>query len=393
MPVRQRQASPAAAPDTLSRDELIEEMRSIANITDQRTLTGDEATRYEELESQLASANRSLNIGQRQTAYDTPVAGDLPALVQPGAPAGGPSAFTDRGFYNGPHSLSPDPAGLVELYNAWREKRPARVVTELFNAALTTTQTGRPTTYLGGGGPPQPLRIAEIAGIPVDRQGEWGATTAFPVFGAGAAGIAAEGAAKTEYAAVTAGSVTPSTINAFTDVSDQAYSLASFVTKLSNKLARLIAIRENQLLRDTAAGVAATQAFTAGEQSVQILRAAATIEANVGVRPDVLCFNPSNTALVFGTAVNNTPGISELDELSMRIFGMRALPMTAQTADFVLVGAFGGCSRLVEALPLTYIVDPYTLMKNNQTTLLAEESVGLAIEEALGFTSVDIVTP
>lgn len=126
---------------------------------------------------------------------------------------------------------------------------------------------------------------------------------------------------------------------------------------------------------------------------MQILRAAATIEASVGVRPDVLLFSPANTALVFGTAVGKTPGLGELDELSMRMFGMRALPMTAQTADFVLVCAFGGCSRLVEALPLTYVTDPYTLMKTNQTTILAEEPVGLPVEEPAGFIIVDIVTP
>src|SRR5262245_4977920 len=379
----------AAAPATI--EQIVDEMAAIAaRAGGGNVLTDVEAGRYEELEGQLRAGRRSQNIAQRQAAYETPAPGQ-PTLLA-GSP-GGPSAFTERGFYNGPRSLHPDPPGLVELYDAFREKRPARVVAELVNAALSTTQTGRPTVYLGGGGPPQPVRIAEIAGIPTERGLEWGATTSFPVFGAGAAGIAAEGGAKTEYAAVTAGTVTPSVVNAYTDVSDQAYSLASFVTKLSNQLARIIAIRENQLLRDTAAAAAATQAFTAGEQSVQILRAAAVIEADVGVRPDVLLFNPANTALVFGTAVGNTPGLSDLAELSMRIFGMRAFPMTAQTADFVTLGAFGGCSRLVEALPLTYITDPYTLMKTNQTTILAEEAVGLAIEEPLGFKIVDIVTP
>lgn len=373
-------------------DEIVMAMRGIVDGAPNRALTDDEVRSYEAMEGELRTAQQTEQVRARQTAYETPATGPLTAA--PWAP-GGPAEFTQRGLFNGPGPLMPDAPGTVELYEAVRGKKAARVqVPHFTNAAIGTAGTGRPTTYLGGGGPPMPLRITDLVGIPVDTQGDWGATTAFPVFGAGTAGLTAEGAAKSEYAAITPGSVVPSTIAAWTDVTDQSYSLSSFVTKLQNKLARMIALRENQLLRDTVnatAGIGA-QSFVAGDQSVQILRAAATIGANVGVNPDLMIFNPADTAAIFGTAISNAFP-SEILKLSMQMFGMAALAMNAQTAGFAMVGAWGACSRLALALPLTYVTDPYTQMKNNITTVLAEEAVGLAVEEPLGFTNVDIVTP
>lgn len=73
-----------AAPVPVTVDEIVEEMSSLAANTDQRSLTDDEATRYERLESALAAARRSENIRRRQDAYETPVPGDLAALVHVG---------------------------------------------------------------------------------------------------------------------------------------------------------------------------------------------------------------------------------------------------------------------------------------------------------------------
>src|SRR5262245_26875597 len=120
-------AAPPAPADhvTATRDEIMSEMGDIAGHLKERNLTNAEADRYVELEGQLAAVNRSQQIRSRHDAYDTPAPGQ-PALLG-GGQAGGPTAFTERGFYNGPRSLTPDPAGMVELYDAWREKRPARV--------------------------------------------------------------------------------------------------------------------------------------------------------------------------------------------------------------------------------------------------------------------------
>jgi len=77
--------APAAAPPIpASIDEILEEMRAISDVTANRVLTDDEANRYERLESAAVAARRSENIRRRQEAYETPVPGDLAALVHVG---------------------------------------------------------------------------------------------------------------------------------------------------------------------------------------------------------------------------------------------------------------------------------------------------------------------
>lgn len=298
----------------------------------------------------------------------------------------------------GPPPLMPNRAQIEELHRATFERRPVRIVAErepgeTFAVVTVGTDVGRPATHLPGAGRLSPLRIADLVGLPTDNVG-WGGQARFPIFGAGAAGVAAEGAAKTEYDNVNPGDATPVTLNVWTDITGQAQSVPSFEAKLRNKLARLIATLENEQLRAKVAGTVGinTQAFTAGDQAVQILRAAASIEAVIGVRPDLLLFNPADTAAIFGTAVSNAAP-QEIAALSVRIFGMIGLPLSTQPAGFVLVGAWAAGSTFVVGNGLTFMVDPFTQMKNNVVTVLAEEAVDLAVEEPPAFTSVDIVTP
>ena len=65
-------------------DEILEEMGSISDAATNRVLTDDEAGRYERLESAAVAARRSENIRRRQEAYETPVPGDLAALIHVG---------------------------------------------------------------------------------------------------------------------------------------------------------------------------------------------------------------------------------------------------------------------------------------------------------------------
>jgi len=67
-------------------DEIVDEMRTISTAANDHTLTDAEAARYERLESALAAARRSENIRRRQAAYETPLPGDLSALVHVGQP-------------------------------------------------------------------------------------------------------------------------------------------------------------------------------------------------------------------------------------------------------------------------------------------------------------------
>jgi HK97 family phage prohead protease len=279
------------------------------------------------------------------------------------------------------HPLMPSREQLVELNRAVFERKPVRIVTERSAreqfAVQSTADTGREETYLRGVSRMAPLRIAELVGIPSDTVG-WGGSANFPVFGnADAAAVTAEGVAKAEYDDISPGAVVPSTIAIWADITSQARSVPSFEAKLRNKLARLVATRENELLRATVAGTAGivTQSFTAGDQAVQILRAAAGLEAAHGVRPDLLLFNPADTVAIFGTAVSNAAP-QELAALSVRVFGMVGLPLATQPAGFVLVGAWAAGSTLVVGNRLTYVVDPFTGLKSNIVTVLGRRGRG-----------------
>ncbi|MGH3735838.1 MAG: phage major capsid protein [Micromonosporaceae bacterium] len=77
-------ADPSPIPATV--DEILEQMSGISSQAESRTLSDEEATRYERLESGLVAARRTANIRARQNAYETPVPGDLAALVHAGQP-------------------------------------------------------------------------------------------------------------------------------------------------------------------------------------------------------------------------------------------------------------------------------------------------------------------
>ena len=309
-------------------------------------------------------------------------------------PSQPPDPRAGYGVLSGPPSLLPDDAGMVALFGAVTERRAAMISTPAAQfATITTTQSGRDVQLLGTTRRAGPRRIAELAPIPVEEVA-WGASSAFPIMGAGTVpGATAEGVAKPEYSAITAGSATPQTIAEWTDVTNQALSLANFEEKLRNKLARLVAQGENEILRAKVAGTSGvvTQAFTPGtDQSVQILRSAAIIEAALNVTPDLMIYNPADVVVLFGTSVGNAAP-AEISQLSLRLFGMRSLPMASQTAGFALVGAWGAGSRLVVGLRPRFMVNPYSAMKSNIVTVMLEEAVDLAVEEPEAFRIVDLI--
>lgn len=360
-------------------EQIMAAMREVVDGADGRALTADEVAAYEALETDLTAARADQAVRGRQTAYETPVnSGDLRA-------AGSPTA-------GGVPSLILNAAGLDELRTAITERRSVTIRTE--NVAVTTTQTGKPSTSLGVTANGGPVRIAELGGIQGEDV-EWGGTAMFPILGAGTPPVATgEGAAKPQYDAVTPGTATPQTLAIWTDLSNQSLSIPNIDLKLRNKLARLVAQGENELLRAKVAGTTGvvTQAFVAGDQSVQILRSAAIIEAGVSLRPNLMLYNPADTAAIFGTAVANAAP-QEVAELSVSLFGMASLPLNTQPAGFVLMGAWAAGSRLVWGLRPTYATDPFSQMKNNLTTVLLEEAVDIAVEEPTAFRTVDIVTP
>jgi HK97 family phage major capsid protein len=83
-PTPAESAPPTEPPVPTTIDEIVDEMSAIAATADEHTLSDDEASRYERLESALVRAQRSQNIRARQNAYETPVPGDLAAVVHVG---------------------------------------------------------------------------------------------------------------------------------------------------------------------------------------------------------------------------------------------------------------------------------------------------------------------
>ena len=167
-------------------------------------------------------------------------------------------------------------------------------------------------------------------------------STAFPVFLAGAADIAAENAAKTEYDAINPGTATPQVINVFTDCTRQAaLTHSGFEQRLRQKLAALVAAREDVLLQAKVMATVGiqTQAFVAGAQANQVLIGTAKVESAVGVAPDVALVNPADIGLLLGAGIAITPP-GELAQLDLQLWGIRLDATTAQTAGFVLVGAW-----------------------------------------------------
>lgn len=262
-------------------------------------------------------------------------------------------------------------------------------------ATVTLTgDVGQPTLPLTTFEPVEPRRISTAAGLTrEDVAGTSG--VAFPVFLAGAAAQTAEGVAKQEYDNINPGTALPKVISIWTEFTRQAmWAHGTFEQRLRQKLAGLVAAQEDILLQTKVAATAGiqTQAFVAGNQAGQVLIGAAKVQAAVNVPPDVALVNPADIALLFGAGLANTPP-GELAALDLNLFGMRVYPTNAQTAGFVLLGAWRACSKFVVGVPPFYQVDPFTGMKTNKVTTLLEEAVDIAVEEPAGFISIDIITP
>jgi HK97 family phage major capsid protein len=100
---------------TMTVEEIVAALAAIVDGAEGRDLTDEEATNYEDLEAKLATARRSAEIRNRQTAYQTPVGGPINAYV----PTGTKDPFDDlnKAFDNYLRTGKPN-ADLRELRNA-----------------------------------------------------------------------------------------------------------------------------------------------------------------------------------------------------------------------------------------------------------------------------------
>lgn len=210
----------------------------------------------------------------------------------------------------------------------------------------------------------------------------------FPVFGADTAGIAAEGATKSEFDSITAGSATPQMISIWTDTTRQnILTMTNFEAKLRTVLSSRVANREDQLLVDTVLGTTGITAVAGPLDADVVLEAAATVAAgDVASEPNLVLLNPADVPLVLGVDVG--AGGTASPEFGMflpGIHGMRVYPTSHITAGEALVGAWNVAARLVVGLSPTFLVDAVSGIKTNTVTILLEEAVALAVDEPAGF--------
>lgn len=319
--------------------------------------------------------------------------------VRVGSPTTTADAYAGMGAAEQVPNLMPTRAQVAELYRtASEQQKPMRLTVGQGThnrAVVGTTDTGLPSVGLGvGQATREPRRLSTSARLQVQRvDGVQGVS--FPVFGAGAADVVAEGATKPEYAAVTPGSATPQVIATWTSFTQQTMlSVTSFEARLRQKHAALIAKREDELLVATVLGTTGIQVHTAAAAppaySESLLHAAALVLASdVGAEPDLAVIAPADVAKVFGGSYGVSGETPERD-LRLTLHGMDVYVSAAMTAGNAIVGAWSAASRFVVGMEPTILVDPYTLMEANAVRSRMEEAVALAVDEPTGFVHVNL---
>lgn len=371
-----------------TRDKLIVEARQLIADAGGDALDEQAAARFAEIETELDNL---------RTQHD-----QRPAYVDPikGAPAHvfgtrQPDPYAQFGVLDGVPSLTPTREDMITLYDAVTNSAPARVHTPVANfATVTTGDIGAEATGLPLDRPDNIRRLAEFAALQAENVGV-GGTAVYPVFGDGEADTADEGTTKAEYDNITAGEASPMVIAVWTDMTMQASSVLGFESRLRRKLSALIARREDRLLVSSVLGTSGIQTHEAasGEAKATSLLAGATmaVDSSVGADPDVVVMNPADVVDVFDGSFG-TSGETPENALRLTVHGMRIYPSSAITAGTALVGSWRAASKLVVGLRPTFKVDPYTQMKNNAVTVLAEEAVNIAVDEPTGFVEVSFDT-
>jgi hypothetical protein len=316
----------------------------------------------------------------------------------------GSTAYAELGGGESVPALMPAPDQIAEMFRALQgDPTQHRYVVDQAAAAMharalvTTTQTGQ-VTNVGTGGTVlrEPRRISTSVRLPVEVvQGVEG--LAFPVFGAGAADIVAEGVAKPEYAAITAGSAVPQMISVWTDYTRQAaLSMTTFEGRLRAKHAALVAKREDLLLVSrmlATTGVQTVTGVASAPYSDAVLSAAGLVlSSDVAAEPDLILVNPADLPKLFpGSTSTGANGETPISGLRLDMHGALVYPTSAVTAGTGIVAALGASARFVVGLRPTVLLDTMSGLKQNKITSLMEEAVNIAIDEPSGIVLVDFI--
>ena len=382
------------------RDRLAAEAEEILNRAE-GVLSEDDQARYDEILADLkALKQRDEQLARLEEALANPHAQERAQM--PVLPATGQPSFLHtlhRGELRpvqgradrpkGIPSLLPSAEALSALFSAVQQRQSLRLEAGLeTRAAVLTTTTGadQMTTELGQR-PRAPRRIVFAAGVPIERVSGI-ERAAFPVFGEGDADITPEGQTKTEYSAITPGSVRPQVISIWTDTSRQnLLTMTSFEAKLRTVLAAKVARREDALVASTVLNTTGILQVTGPVDPDSLLEAAGLIASGeVAAEPNLVLVNPADLPAVVGTSVGTGGSASpDFSQFLPAVHGMRIYPTAAVAAGTALVGAWTAGAIFVVGMEPAYLVDAVSGIKTNTVTILLEEAVALAVEEPQAF--------
>ena len=352
------------------RGELVAEMRKLVDGTGRRgqDLTPAQKTRWAELDrevDELAEQIADKLDGQRQAAIDAHLGDDHPGSV---------------------HSLLPDERTLRHLYGAVTEGGSVKLENR---AAVLSGDTGADqlTARMSTAGR-EPRRIARAAALPTQRV-RGIESVAYPIFGAGDAGIQTEGQAKDEFDGITPGTATPQVIAVWTDVSRQVLATQQqFEARLRSALASKVARREDVLLVTEVLGTTGIQTLDmATVDPDAVLQAAAMVaSSDVAAEPTLAVVNPADLPDLVGVDVGSGGRASpSLESFLPSIHGLALYPSSAIGVGEILLGAWNAAARYVVGMPPTFMVDALSQMKTNLITILLEEAVTIGVDQPEGF--------
>jgi len=363
-----------------------------------RDLTEDELRQVEddaaqcrtvaaEIEQLTEAAQRAQQVADLSATLDRGGEQPLGHRPDPYAGFGGPP--------QGPAKLMPSRKQVAALMRAAGEQTALRVTTApeagdtQTRAVVGTTATGEPAAPLDAPEPREPRRIASAANL-ISQTVRGVEGVEYPVFGAGAADIATEGAMKPEYDAITQGEARPAMISVYTDYTRHSLlTAAGFEQRLRQKQAALVAKREDALLVARVLATPGIQTVTGTTPlGDRLLHAAGLVLASdIGAEPDLAIIHPDDVVTVFGDSTG-TSGETPAEQLRLSLYGMQVYVSSAVTPGTALVGAWRAASRFIVGLEPTVLIDALSGLRTNTITGLTEEAVTLAVDEPSAFVTI-----